>query len=85
LKLSKIYELAVKYGIQKDPRGKDISEDFKNIKKWESIGSKIWEKTVKPIGKHLFFDAGPIIKVAKFDIEQTKKVIASLLSRFDNV
>ncbi|HBU07722.1 MAG TPA: NGG1p interacting factor NIF3, partial [Candidatus Omnitrophica bacterium] len=33
MKLSKIYELAVKYGIQQDPRGKDISEYFKNIKK----------------------------------------------------
>jgi len=33
LKLSKIYELAVKYGIQQDPRGKDISGYFQNIKK----------------------------------------------------
>ena len=33
MKLSKIYELAVNYGIQQDPRGKDISEYFQNIKK----------------------------------------------------
>lgn len=33
MKLSKIYELAVKYGIENDPRGKDISEYFQNIKK----------------------------------------------------
>ena len=33
MKLSKLYELAVKYGIQQDPRGKNISEYFLNIKK----------------------------------------------------
>ena len=33
MKLSKLYELIVKYGIQQDPRGKNISEYFLNIKK----------------------------------------------------
>lgn len=33
MKLSRLYELAVKYGIAEDPRGAKISEYFKDIKK----------------------------------------------------
>lgn len=32
MKLKKIYELIIKYGINQDPRGRKISEYFKNIK-----------------------------------------------------
>ena len=43
MKLSKFYQLVVKYGLSQDPRGKKISEYFINIKK-EYKKLKSWEK-----------------------------------------
>ena len=37
-------KLDISYVLVHGPTSKEYYQDFKNIKKWESIGSKIWEK-----------------------------------------